>query len=150
MFILGQVGSGLYQLLLILHLVSVLVAFAPAVVHPLIAGRLAKDDQGVRMFSLASSANTRTVHLPALVAVGVLGFALVGVSDRTYRFTDPWIAISGLLWLAIAGVISALVLPGERGMATGEAGAEAKVRAGGGIATLLLIVVLCLMVVKPG
>jgi len=150
MFTFAQVGSGVYQLLLILHLLSVLVAFAPAVVHPLTESRLAKDDQGIRLFSVTAAANTRTVYLPALVAAGVLGLGLVGVSDGAIKLSDPWVGMAMLLWLGIAGVISAVVLPGERGMATGEAGAEAKVRVGGIIATLLLIVVLALMVVKPG
>ena len=151
MFILARVGSGVYNVLLILHILSILVAFAPAVVHPLLAGRLQAGDEGaLRRFSGAASANTRTVHLPALLAVGVLGMGLVGVSDEAFKFTDAWVAISLLLWLVIGGVLSALVLPGERGMAEGEPGAASKVQLGGGIATVLFLVVLILMVVKPG
>ena len=146
----ARVGSGVYNVLLILHLLSILVAFAPAVIHPMVAARLAGDEGALRRFAGAISTNTRTVHLPALLVVGLLGFALVGMSDKAFKFSDPWVAISALLWLAIGGVLSALVLPGERGLATGEAGAAEKVRLGGGIATLLFLVVLCLMVVKPG
>ncbi len=150
MFLFARVGSGVYNLLLILHILTVIVAFAPAVVHPLVGRRLLAEDEGsMRRFSNATSINTRTVHLPALAAVGLLGFALVGVSGEFYKFTDPWVAISALLWLVIAGVIGAVVLPGERGLATGEAGAASKVQTGGGIATVLFLIVLCLMVVKP-
>ncbi len=149
MFILAQVGSGVYNMLLILHILAVVVAFAPAVVHPLVGRRLVGDEGALRRFSGAASNNTRAVHLPALVAVGVLGIGLVGVSDGAYEFSDAWIAISLLLWLVIGGVISALVLPGERGVAEGEPGAASKVQLGGGIATVLLLVVLILMVVKP-
>ena len=150
MFILGQVGSGVYNLLLILHILAVVVAFAPAVVHPLVGRRLVGDEGALRRFSGATSNNTRTVHLPALLAVGVLGMGLVGVSGGAYEFSDAWIAISLLLWLAIGGVISALVLPGERGTAEGEPGAASKVQLGGAICTVLFLVVLTLMVVKPG
>ena len=151
MFLFARVGSGVYQLLLILHILSVVVAFAPAIVHPLVGRRLLGEDEGAaQRFSGAASTNNRAVHLPALVAVGVLGFALVGVSDKAFEFSDPWVAISALLWLVIAGVISGMVLPGERGMAAGEAGAAAKVQTGGAIAAVLFVVVLCLMVVKPG
>ena len=151
MFILARVGSGVYNVLLMLHIVSVIVAFAPAVIHPLVASRLQAADEGaLRRFCAAASANTRAVHLPALLAVGVLGMGLVGVSDQAFEFSDPWVAISLVLWLAIGGVISAMVLPGERGMAAGEAGAASKVQLGGTIATLLLLVVVFLMVFKPG
>ena len=150
MFLLAQVGSGVYNLLLILHILAVVVAFAPAVVHPLVGRRLLGDEGAARQFSGAASINSRTVHLPALMAVALLGFALVGVSDSAFKFSDPWVAISALLWLVIGGVVSAMVAPGERGMAAGEAGAASKVQIGGGIVTVLFVVVLCLMVVKPG
>lgn len=146
----ARVGSGVYNVLLILHLLSIVVAFAPAVIHPLVAARLAGDEGALRRFAGAISTNTRTVHLPALLLVGLLGFALVGMSGDAFKFSDPWVAISALLWLVIGGVMSALVLPGELGLAAGEAGAAEKVRLGGGIATVLFLVVLCLMVVKPG
>ena len=151
MFILARVGDGVYQLLLILHILAVIVAFAPAVVHPLVARRLQAEEEGaLRRFAGATSINTRTVHLPALLVVGVLGMGLVGVSDKVFKFSDPWVAISIVLWLALGGVLSAMVLPGERGMAAGEPGAAEKTQLGGTIATLLLLVVLFLMVVKPG
>jgi len=149
MFLLAGVGSGVYNVVLILHILSVLIAFAPAVVHPLASSRLANDEHGLRSFAAAAVINTRTIHLPALVAVGVLGFALVGVSDKAYKYTDPWVVISIVLWLAIAGLISALVLPGDRAIAAGEPGGESKVQLGGGIVALLLLVVVVLMVVKP-
>jgi hypothetical protein len=58
--------------------------------------------------------------------------------------------ISALLWLAIGGIVSAVIIPGEKQVASGDRAAESKVAAAGGIATLLVLVVLFLMVVKPG
>ena len=150
MFILATYNSGVYQLLLILHILSVVIAFAPAVVHPLVGGRFKGDDVPARRFAEAAVLNSRAVHLPALAAVGVLGFALVGVSDKAFRFSDTWVAISIVLWLAIAGIISAVVVPAERAFAAGDTEAEKKVQAGGMIATLLFVIVVCMMVVKPG
>ena len=150
MIILGQVGSGVYQLLLILHLVSVVVAFAPAVVHALTGPRLLKEDEAAgRRFIAVGVANQRAVYLPALLAIGILGFALVGMSDDAFSVTDPWVLISAVLWLAIGGIVSAVILPGERALAAGDRDAESKVTAAGGIVTLLFLVVLFLMVVKP-
>ena len=151
MFMLARVGSGVYQLLLILHLLSVVIAFAPAVVHPLTGPRMMKEDESAgRRFSGAAAAVSRTVYLPALLAVGILGFAMVGISDQAFRFSDPWVFISALLWLVIGGIVSAVIIPGEKQVAAGDRAAESKVAAAGGIATLLFLVVLFLMVVKPG
>jgi hypothetical protein len=151
MFLLARVGSGFYQLLLILHLLSVVVAFAPAVVHAVTGPRLLKEAEAAgRTFFGVAVGNERTVYLPALLAVGILGFALVGISDEAFKFTDAWVLIAALLWLAIGGVVSAMIVPGEKQVAAGDRAAEAKVAAGGGIVSLLFLVVLFLMVVKPG
>ena len=148
--VLARVGSGVYQALLILHILSVLVAFAPAVAHPLTGPRIMKEDEAAgQRFSAAVAVVSRQVYLPALLAVGVLGFALVGISDEQWKFSDPWVFISALLWLAIGGIVSAVIIPGERKVGTGDRAAESRVAAAGGIATLLLLVVLFLMVVKP-
>jgi len=151
MLIVAAVGSGVYKALLLLHIIAVLVAFAPAVVHALAGPRLMKvDEEAGRRFAGVAADDDRTVHLPALLAVGVLGFALVGASGEVWKFSEPWVYISALLWLAIGGVIGAVVIPGNKKVAAGDRAAESRVAAAGGIASLLLLVVLFLMVVKPG
>jgi len=151
MLLLARVDSGVYQALLVLHILSVVVAFAPAVVHPLTGPRLLKEDEPAgRSFSGVASGVERKVYLPALLAVGVLGFALVGLSDDAWKFSEPWVYIAALLWLAIGGIVSAVIIPGEKQIAAGDRAAESKVAAAGGIASLLFVVVVFLMVVKPG
>ncbi len=148
---LAEVGSGVYQMLLILHILSVVVAFAPAVVHSLTGPRLLKEDEGAaRSFFGAAAGNDRRVYLPALLAVGILGFALVGISGGTFEFSDPWVSAAALLWVIISGIVGAVIVPAERQLAAGDRSAESKVAAGGGIVTLLFVIVLILMVVKPG
>ena len=151
MVLLARVGSGVYNAVLLLHILSVIVAFAPAVVNPLTGPRLYKDDESAgQRYSAVSAVNSRQVYLPALAVVGLLGFALVGISDEQWKFSDPWVFISAILWLVIAGIVSAVVIPGEKQMAGGDRAAESRVAAAGGVATLLFLVVLFLMVVKPG
>jgi uncharacterized membrane protein len=151
MLTLAQVGSGVYQLLLILHLVSVVVAFSPAIVHAVTGTRLLKQDEGGgRSFFRVAAANERMVYLPALTVVGLLGFALVGMSDGAIKFGDPWVSASALLWLIIAGVVSAVIMPAERLLGEGDRSVESKVALGGAIVSVLFVIVVFLMVVKPG
>lgn len=148
---LAAVDSGVYKALLLLHILAVIVAFSPAIVHPLTGPRMMKDDEAAgKRFSATVVDNSRKVYLPALLAVGILGFALVGASDETWKFSKPWVFISALLWLAIGGIVGAVIIPGEKQVGEGDRAAESKVAAAGGIATLLLVVVLFMMVVKPG
>jgi len=150
MVLLAQIGSGAYKALLFLHIVAVIVALAPAVVRPLTGPRLLKEDEGsAQRFAGVSAANQRTVHLPALLVAGILGFALVGASDGI-KFSDLWVSVAALLWLVIGGLVGAVIVPGERQTAAGDKGAESKVAAAGGIVSLLYVVVVFLMVVQPG
>jgi hypothetical protein len=50
----------------------------------------------------------------------------------------------------LCGIVTAVILPSERKVAAGDVAALAKVKAAGGIATLLVIVQIGLMVFKPG
>ena len=151
MVLLARVGSGVYNAVLLLHILSVIVAFAPAVVNPLTGPRLYKDDESAgQRFWAVSAANSRQVYLPALAVVGLLGFALVGISNEQWRFSDPWVFISAILWLVIAGIVSAVIVPGQKQMGEGDRTAESKVVKASSIATVLFLVVLFLMVVKPG
>jgi uncharacterized membrane protein len=147
----AAIGDGLYKALFLGHVVSFLVAFAPAVIHPILAAQAKADGEAVLVPVARHLAdNGRRVHFPALVLVGGFGLAMVLASDDVWAFDQAWISLSFLVWLAICGIVSAVVLPNERRFADGDLAAEAKVAMGGQIATVLLLVMLYLMIWKPG
>jgi uncharacterized membrane protein len=149
--VLAAFGDGLYKLLYLGHIVAFLVAFAPAVIHPILAAQ-AKGDGPDTLPRLSGhmAANGRRIHLPALVAVGGLGLAMVLVSDEVWGFDQAWVSLAFLVWLAIGGVVTAILLPAERRLAGGDLAAEKQVAVGGQITTLLLLAMLYLMIWKPG
>lgn len=149
--VLAAVRDGIYNLALVLHIFLVLVAFAPAFVHPILTSQItalpsAAQSQVLRFLH----ANGRRIYAPALILAGLLGFALQGMSEGAYSMGQTWIWLSIVLWIALNGVLHAVVLPGERAVADGDTSARSKVTIGGGVATLLLVVILVLMVYKPG
>lgn len=105
--VLAAVGDGLYKLLYLGHVVSFLVAFAPLV-------------------------RERRVHLPALIALGGFGLAMVLVADPLYGFDQTWVSLAFLVWLAMCGLVSV------------------RAALGGQLVTVLLLVMLYLMIWKPG
>lgn len=125
----GAVGSTLYKLLFLGHMVAFVVAFAPAVIRPTPLAR-------------------RQIHFPALIVLGAFGLGLVVEGD--WGFDEAWVSLAFLVWLAMGGVVSALILPGERRLAAGDAAAERVVERAGHLTTLLLLVMLYLMIWKPG
>ncbi len=149
--ILSAYGDGLYKLLFLGHIISLVVAFAPAAVHPILTAQ-AKTDGDSELIRLAGhmAANGRRIYTPALIALGAFGILLVLQSDGFADWDQAWVMIAFTLWLVICGVVTAVIVPGERKLAAGDLAAEARVALGGQIATVLLLVMLYLMIWKPG
>ena len=150
--ILAAYGDGLYKLFFFGHMASFLVAFAPAVIHPILGAQTQADGDAGAVARLAGhmAGNGRRIHFPALIALGAFGLAMVFTSDDAIGFGDAWVSLAFLLWLAICGIVSGLLLPAERKLAAGDASAQSVVERAGQATTLLLLAMLYLMVWKPG
>jgi uncharacterized membrane protein len=143
--------DGAYNVVLALHIIAVVVAFAPAVAHPLTIARVKRRGaDGVPGAADVMVQNARAVYFPALVAIAPLGIVMVLLSDDAWQFDQAWIIASLLVWVAICGVVSAMIMPAERALAAGDAAAEKRVALGGQAATILFVVMLWLMIWKPG
>ncbi len=140
-----------YNVMLFLHIVTAFVAFAPAFVHPLLANQTKALDAANRGKVLTMIAgNGRRIYAPALILTGLFGFAMQGMSDGVIEFSQTWFWLAIVVWLAMNGVLHAVVLPAERVVAGGDESAAKKVDAGGIALTVLLLFMLYLMVFRPG
>jgi uncharacterized membrane protein len=133
--LLGVVNDTPYRLLLVIHLLSVIVAFGMLFALP--ALRRSAPEEATRLY-------LRWV-LPALVLIWVAGMGLVGMSDDAFELTHLWVGLSLGVWLALLGLGVFVLRPA---LAQGEAGAP-RVAMATGISHLLLVVALYLMVFKP-
>ena len=148
---LSEIGSTGYDVMLFLHIAAVLVAMAPAFTHPLLERQSRSLDPASRSALLGFIAqNTRRVYAPALILIGLFGFGLVGMSDEVWEFGQTWVWLAILVWLAMNGVLHAMLLPAERALGSGDESAGKKVETSGQILTVMLLVMLYLMVFKPG
>ena len=150
--ILATYLDGLYKLFFLGHMISFLVAFAPAVIAPILTAQVKADGDEGSLLRMAGHfmKNTTRIHFPALIALGGFGIAMVLSSDEVWSFSDTWVSLAFLNWLAICGLITGLMLPAERKLADGDLSAEKKVEMGGQIVTVLTLVMLYLMIWKPG
>ena len=142
-----------YRIVYFLHIATILVAFAAAFVHPRLGG-LAKrlpGDAASQLNQTIVEGSTK-IHFPALVLVGLFGSAMIPMSEDIYSFSQLWISLAYLVWFAMLGILFFLMLPAERTLARtpGDADAQKKVGMFGGIIHLLLVVMLVLMIWKPG
>lgn len=126
-----------FRIFFLLHILSVVVAFAPAVVAVLPGGR----DGALGLIERAG----RQVYSPALILAGLFGIMCIVTSPNdTFAFDQVWISLAFVVWIAMNGVFHSLVLAGQR------QGDESKVNNGEAIMTVLLLVMLYLMIWKPG
>lgn len=72
------------------------------------------------------------------------------MSSGAWKFSQGWMIGALIVWIAMNGVLHAMIIPSERKVAAGDLSAETGVQRGGGIISVLLLVMLWLMVFKPG
>lgn len=140
-----------YKLLLLLHITAIVAAFAPATVHTLLARQLGQSDRpALQRVAGFASANSMRFHGTALILAGLFGVGMIFSSDDAWEFSQGWISMAFVVWIAMNGVLHALIVPGERALGSGDEAAQRKLDLGGGIMTLLFLFMLYLMIWKPG
>lgn len=132
-----------YKFFFLLHIVAIVVAFAPVVVA-LLPG---VDVRG------AYRGLARTVYMASLILAGLFGIILILLSDEVWEFSQTWVSLAFLVWIAMNGVFHAFVISGK-GLpgATGRSRTATAVNydTGEAVMTVLFVVMLWLMIWKPG
>jgi uncharacterized membrane protein len=126
-----------YQLLGLLHVLAVILAFGPLFLFPALHRK--GDTQTMANMYLR-------LVFPSLVVVWVLGMGMAGVGEYDLG-ANEWVTISILIWVVMVVVGWFLIRPATKD--TGE-DARKKLAIGSGITHLLMVVTLVLMVFKPG
>jgi uncharacterized membrane protein len=153
-------SSGAYQAVEALHILAVVVGFGGVLLNGVYAQQGRK--LGGAEWAAVSEVNdfvTRKVALMAIYVVPVLGFALIGMSDKVYKFSQAWVSASLALYIVVVGIAHAVLLPSHRKInaflrsgsppAAEIAALEKRIAAAAGVNSLILVVILLLMVVKP-
>ncbi|HMG43783.1 MAG TPA: hypothetical protein VK611_20795 [Acidimicrobiales bacterium] len=141
-----------YKVFLFLHILSVVVAFAPASVHPLLQRQFGSDSpQLLQRFAGFASQNGRRVYAPALLLAGLWGILIIVTQEGDYfAFDQTWVNLALVVWIAMNGVVHGIIVPSERKLGAGDAEAEKRLDLGGMIITVLFLIMLYLMIWKPG
>lgn len=141
--VIAAVNDNGYNIVLLLHLLSVIVGTGAAFLAPAILSREQKES---KLSPSSTSSLLATVMSPALLLGGVFGGALVGLSDDVYDFGQTWLAIGGGLWL-LAVASAALAFPPSFITLPDVTGKRALLSA---TLHISLAIMLVLMVWKPG
>ncbi len=117
--------TAAYEVLLVLHLVTVIAGF----------GSVALDG-AYRGVAVRSGGDGPSLSEWLIYAVPITGILVVLVSEDRWQFSQAWISLSFLLYVAAVGAMHALR---RRNPAAGTAAVN-----------LLVLAVIVLMVTKPG
>ena len=127
-----------YEILGLLHILAVIVAFGPLFLYPTLQ-RAGQTPTIARMHLMMS--------LPALVLVWVFGMGLVGMSEDAIEMSETWVVLSLIGWVILMVVSWFLIRPG---LTDTSSAARGRLSAGIGVTHLLLAVIIVLMIWKPG
>ena len=169
-FVLGDVGDTGYNVVLVLHILCAIVGFGAVMLNGFYAAQV-RSRRGPEAVAIAE-ANHRASQIAMyfVYAVIVLGFALVGMSDKAWKFGQTWVWLAIVLWVAAVGIAHGAIVPREkkviellREQTVGGGGPGAASASDGQVEALMrqvslfgllygvaVVAILCLMVWKPG
>ena len=147
MFLPDAVTSTGYNIVLLLHVLAVIIGFSPLWLAPVLIRLTANGDKaaadGLEISILRFS-------LPGIGLAGILGFGLAGMSDKVYKMSQTWISIAAVLWIVLLAVLFFVARPAIKAFRDGDAAARGRIMMATGIGHLILVVMLYLMIFKPG
>jgi uncharacterized membrane protein len=156
--LLAAEGSTGYDIVLALHILAVVMGFGGIALSGIHA-KVALENLGPAGGAVAASARkAATVAEIFIFLVPILGIGLVMMSEDFYGFDEPWVSASFVLYLVGLGLGFGVLRPAAKrfeGAVAASNADEAKKLYSlqamvGGIANLIWVVVIFLMVLKPG
>jgi len=148
--------SGIYKLLVVLHILSVVVGIGATMLNGLYAAK-AKQAGGPAAGAIMKANFDVTMFAEKIIyLIPVFGILAVLASDDVWEFDQTWIWLSLVLYVVALGIAHGNQMPAGKKMLAGpsspeEAEALGKRLAMGGMAlNLLVVVIVALMVWKPG
>lgn len=156
------VDSDFYNLVLVLHILAAIIGFGGMFIAAFYGAESTRRP-GAEGMAVAETTMKVTSLVPtmAVYTVPILGILLILLSDDAWQFSDAWVSLSFLLYIALVALAVAVHVPNLRRMIALRSGAEGvqateverRARTAailGGIINVLWIVILFLMVFKPG
>lgn len=164
------VNGFAYNVVLLLHILCAIVGFGGVILNGVYASRARQlpPEQNLAVMEVNSFVSMKVAEI-FIYLVPVFGFALLGLSDKAYQFSQLWVWLSIVIYVVALGVSHGALMPKVKQMLatmrdmvdTPPAGPDdtrvATVAATGkqigalsGILHLSLVVMLVLMIWKPG
>jgi uncharacterized membrane protein len=114
MLALGGTNSGIYKLLLLLHILSVVVGLGAVMLNGLYAAQAQKRPGPTgRAVSEANEAIGNVAQY-VIYLIPVFGLLLVMFSDGAWKLSQTWVWLALVLYVIAIGIAHAMLIPGHR------------------------------------
>ena len=146
-------GTTAYNIVELLHVLTVLVALAPVFVNPLLRRQMrTADGAGQQQLVVAMAANARRLYGPALIVAGLLGIAMVEMSEDAISMTEGWVIAAIVVWVVMNGVLHGIIRPAlkAQGVEGPSPGTDKRLEAGSALLSIGFTAQLALMIWQPG
>ena len=172
--VLATIDGGFYKLCLVLHILCAIIGFGAVFLNGVYGAQIKSRMQSGRAAEAIGIFEANQVVSKIgeyfIYAVFLLGFALVGLSDSVWEFGQTWVWLSIVFYLVAIGLSHGVLQPAVKRMgvlmhemAAGPPPAGGpppqiaemadlgkKVGTVGPVLDIILIIILYLMVFKPG
>jgi uncharacterized membrane protein len=164
---LGGTNTGIYKLLLVLHILSAIVGLGAVMLNGLYAAQGARRPGEPGRAVLEANLAVSTIAEYVIFAIPVFGLLLVWFSGGAWKLSQTWVWLALLLYVIAIGISHAVLFPSARRInelliaaerqPQSDAVAVAEVQrlgarqaVAGAIADLIVVAILTLMIWKPG
>ena len=111
---LATYGSGLYKTLLVLHILTAIVGLGAVMLNGLYAAHAQRRPAaGGRAVSEANFA-VSTIGEYFIYAIPIFGILLVVVGHPLWKFSQPWIWLSLVIYVVAIGISHSILIPGHK------------------------------------
>jgi hypothetical protein len=164
-----------YKIVLVLHILCAIVGFGAVMLNAVYGAEVRKRQGAEGLAVLEANMRVSKIGEYFIYAVFILGFALVGMSDKAWKFSQTWVWLAVLLYIVAIAISHAVMQPSTKRMRDlmaelVNAGPPPAGAAPGGpppqvvemqaigkrlatfgpVLNIMLVVILGLMVFKPG
>jgi len=153
----AQSPFGYYQVLLVIHLLTVIVGIGSVVLNGLYGNEAKKAGPNGGNAVVRANFQVSTIAEYVIYLIPVTGILMV-IKDPRWDFSDTWVMMAIALYVIALGIAHAVLIPSSKkmieltqGPPTPEVEAVGKRLAlAGGISNLIVVALVVLMVWKPG
>jgi hypothetical protein len=173
MLVVGTINGGFYKLFLVAHILCAIVGFGAVFLNGVYAAQMRKHPGPGALAIFEANFAVSNIGQYFIYGVFVFGLGLVGLSDSVWKFSQTWVWLATVLFIVGLGLSHGLLLPSVKRMGalmkemmSGEGpppgpdgmppqmgemmGLGKRVAATGISLNLIVVVILAIMVWKPG